>query len=143
MKGSWPKVTASMTFRFFATHSMPLIGGPAADPHVHDYEVQFGWTHEIRPSHGYTHEIGEQRPKFLKLVERLRKSDLNAVLPMQPSAEVIALWLLAQTEPAYCDHVIVRTYDGYEARVDRSRQHAEWMQFLAGREPAPFAGVLK
>jgi 6-pyruvoyl-tetrahydropterin synthase len=137
VKSSWPKVTASITLRFFATHSMPKIGGPSAEPHVHDYEVCFGWTHEIRPTHGYTHELGEQRPKFIALVDRLREKHLNDVLPMQPSAEVIALWLLAQTEPAYCDHVIVRTYDGYEARADRDRQRSEWMQFLASRADAP------
>jgi 6-pyruvoyl-tetrahydropterin synthase len=138
VKGSWPKVTASLTLRFFATHSMQKIGGPAALPHVHDYEVCFGWTHEIRPTHGYTHELGEQRERLVALVGRLREQDLNDVLPMQPSAEAIALWLLAQTEPAYCDHVIVRAYDGYEARADRALQRSEWMRFLAGRAPAPF-----
>lgn len=142
MKGLWPKVSASITLRFFATHSMPKIGGPSAVPHVHDYEVKFGWTHEIRPGHGYTHELGEQMPRFRALIDRLREKYLNDVLPMQPSAEVIALWLLAQTEPAYCDHVIVRTYEGYEARADRELQKSEWMRFLAGRAPSPFTGEL-
>lgn len=143
MKCSWPKVSASVTLHFFATHAMPKVGGRAATPHLHDYEVQFGWTHEIRPSHGYTHELGEQRGRLVALVGRLREQNLNDLLPMQPSAEVLALWLLAQTEPAYCDHVIVRTYDGYEARADRDLQRSEWMQFLAGRTPSPFVGELK
>lgn len=142
MKGSWPKVTASVTLRFFATHCLPKIGGTSAIPHVHEYEVIFSWTHEIRPTYGYTHEIGEQRMRFMALVDRIRERTLNDVLPLQPSAEVIALWLLAQTEPAYCDCVILRADDGYEARVDREGQRSEWMQFLAGHAPAPFPGEL-
>lgn len=139
MKRAWPKVSASLTLNFFAHHSMPRVGGACAQPHVHDYEVTFGWTHEIQPSTGYTHELGEQKGRLLKALQPLRECDLNNVLPMQPSAEVIALWLLAHTEPAYCDHVIVRTYEGYQARADRSQQRAEWMGFLAGRSPDPYS----
>lgn len=141
MKGSWPKVTASVTLRFFATHAMTRLGGPAAEPHVHDYEVTFGWTHEINPLHGYTHEVGQQRAKFTALVNRLHEQDLNAVLPFEPSAEILALWLLGHTEPAYCDHVILRAYEGYEVRVDRALQRSEWMHFLAGRGPCPLKEV--
>lgn len=132
-------MSASITLHFFATHSMPRIGGLAAVPHIHDYEVCFGWTHEIQPRFGYTHELGEQRTMFTALLDQLREKYLNDLLPMQPSAEVIALWLLAQTEPAYCDHVIVRTYEGYEVRADRELQRSEWMQFLAGRAADPFS----
>ncbi len=139
MKGSWPKVSASLILRFFASHSMPRIGGSSAIPHLHDYEVCFGWTHEIQPRFGYTHEIGEQRTKFTALLDRLREKNLNDILPMQPSAEVIALWLLANTEPAYCDHVIVRTYEGYEVRADRELQRSEWMRFLAGNASDPYS----
>lgn len=142
MKGSWPKITASLTLRFFATHAMTKIAGPASAPHVHDYEVVFGWTHEIQPAYGYTHELGEQRARFTELLDEVRDKYLNTVLPMQPSAEVIALWLLAQTWPAFCDYVIVRAYEGYEVRADREHQRAEWMRFLSGHAPAPFAGDL-
>ena len=139
MKGSWPRVSASLTLHFSATHSMPRIGGASSVPHVHDYEVRFGWTHEIQPRFGYTHELGEQRAKFTALLDQLREKYLNNLLPMQPSAEVIALWLLAHTEPAYCDQVTVQAYDGYEVRADRELQRSEWMQFLTGRTPDPFS----
>jgi 6-pyruvoyl-tetrahydropterin synthase len=141
MRGAWPKVTASIRFHFDACHSMTRIGGESAEVHEHRYEVIFGWTHEIQPRFGYTHERSEQVEKFEGLIGDLHTANLNEVLPMQPSAEVIALWLLAQTEPAYCDHVIVRTYDGYEARADRDGQRSEWMQFLAGRATDPYSSA--
>jgi 6-pyruvoyl-tetrahydropterin synthase len=139
MKGSWPKVTASLRFDCEAIHAMIRLGGECAKPHVHRYEITFGWTHEIQPRQGYTHERSEQHAKFTKIIQRIQGADLNNLLPMQPSAEVLALWALAQLEPAYCDHVIVRCYDGYEVRADRQRQRGEWMQFLAGRGPDPFS----
>lgn len=139
MKGSWPKVAASMRFEFDADHSMPRIGKHCEARHTHSYVVVFGWTHEIQPRFGYTHEVTEQRRDFSELIARVAGKYLNDILPMQPSAEVLALWLLAHTEPAYCDQVTVSTYDGYTARADRNVQRSEWMQFLAGRADDPYS----
>lgn len=138
MKGSWPKVTGQIRFEFDADHSMPRIHGCEAR-HTHSYIVQFGWTHEIQPMHGYTHEHVKQRREFDRVIRKVSGQYLNEVLPMQPSAEVLAMWLLAQIEPAYCDHVIVQTYDDYSVRVDRNLQRSEWSEFLRGRAGDPFS----
>lgn len=144
MKGSWPKVTGQIRFQFDATHSMPRIGKGCEAPHSHAYAVTFGWTHEIQPKHGYTHEFMEHRRDLDELVSKVRGKYLNNILPMQPSAEVLALWFLANTDAAYCDHVIVETYDGYVVRADRSLQRSEWTEFLAGRKfDSPYTGSLK
>jgi hypothetical protein len=87
---------------------------------------------------GFTHEYQRQRQQFEAIVERVYGQYLNDILPMQPSLEVLALWLLAQTEPACCDHVILSAYGGFEVRVDRSLQRSEWLNFLAGRGADPF-----
>lgn len=139
MKGSWPKVTGSIRFEFDADHAMPRIGQGCECRHTHHYVVMFGWTHEVQPFYGYTHEFMKQQREFGEIIDRVRGKYLNDVLPMQPSAEVLAMWLLAQTEPAYCDHVIVQAYDDYTVRFDRSLQRSEWMNFLAGRAPDPYS----
>jgi len=139
MKGSWPKVTGSIRFEFEADHAMPRIGKGCECRHTHRYVVTFGWTHEIQPYYGYTHEFGKQQAEFADVASRVSGKYLNDVLPMQPSAEVLALWLLAQTEPAYCDHVIVQTYEGYTARADRGLQRSEWMLFLSGHGQDPYS----
>lgn len=139
MKGSWPKVTGQIRFEFQAEHSMPRIGKECAARHAHDYVVWFGWTHEIQPTSGFTHEYQKQNEAFRSLITKVRGQYLNDLLPMQPSAEVLALWLLSNTEPAYCDHVIVETYEGYRVRADRSLQRSEWTEFLAGRTEDPFS----
>lgn len=118
---------------------MTRIGHGCELRHTHHYVVHFGWTHEIGPYHGYTHEFMKQQRHFADVVARVSSQYLNDVLPMQPSAEVLALWLLAQTEPAYCDHVIVQTYDNYTARADRSEHNHKWSEFLAGRRPDPYS----
>jgi 6-pyruvoyl-tetrahydropterin synthase len=138
VKGSWPKVTGQISFDFHADHAMPRIGR-CFERHRHEYTVTFGWTHEIQPMYGYTHETLKQRREFDEIIRRVAGKYLNDVLPMQPSAEVLALWLLAQTQPAYCDHVIVKTNYEHIARADRALQRSEWMEFLAGRQPDPFS----
>lgn len=138
MKGSWPKVAGQIRFEFDADHAMPRIRGCEAR-HSHHYVVQFGWTHEIQPMYGYTHELMKQRRQFEEIIAYVSGQYLNDILPMQPSAEVLALWLLAQTEPAYCDHVTVQAYADYTVRVDRSLQRSEWSEFLRGRAPDPFS----
>jgi 6-pyruvoyl-tetrahydropterin synthase len=139
VKGSWPKVTGSIRFEFDADHAMPRIGKGCECRHTHHYAVTFGWLHEIMPGHGYTHELMKQRAEFAKVIKRVDGQYLNDILPMQPSAEVLALWLLAQTQPAYCDHVTVQTYDDYTVRADRGLQRSEWMMFLTGLAPDPFS----
>lgn len=139
MKGSWPKVTGQIRFEFDADHAMPRIGKGCECRHTHRYVVWFGWTHEIQPRFGYTHEFMEQRRDLAELVARVAGTYLNDVLPMQPSAEVLALWFLSNTDPAYCDHVIVQAYGDYTVRADRSMQRSEWTEFLAARKPDPFS----
>lgn len=118
---------------------MPRIGGGCECRHTHHYVVTFGWTHPIQPFSGFTHEYMRQKAEFAEIVERVSGKYLNDVLPTQPSAEFLAMWLLAQTDPAYCDHVIVETYDVYTVRADRTGQRSEWLEFLAGRAPDPYS----
>lgn len=139
MKRSWPKITGQIRFEFTADHAMPRIGKGCECRHTHSYAVTFGWTHEIQPMYGFTHELMKQRTELADIVSRVSGQYLNDILPMQPSAEVLAMWLLAQTQPAYCDHVIVQAYGDYTVRVDRSLQRSEWSEFLRGRAPDPFS----
>lgn len=139
MKRSWPKVTGSIRFDFHAEHSMPRIGKECEERHRHQYCVTFGWTHEIQPMYGYTHEYMKQRREFEEIIARVATKYLNDILPVQPSSEYLALWLLAQTQAAYCDHVSVHAYGNYTVRADRALQRSEWMRFLAGDGPDPYS----
>lgn len=130
MKTSWPRVEASILRVFTARHALPLMKNPA--PHDHEYAVMFGYRHEINPLTGATRSIADMSKDVDPLVARVSGAMLNDVLPVMPTAEMLACWFLANL-PAYWDFVVVRAYDCFECRIERSMMTAEWIKRLAGK----------
>lgn len=134
MKGAWPSVTVSLERKFWATHSLPGVG--VAEKHAHEYLMRFGYRHEIQPRQGVTKALRDMGRDVDAVVKRLFGADLNKVLPLPPTAEVLALWALAHL-PNYWDFVEVEAYGDFRARVDRQSMLSVWLEFFAGRGKNP------
>ena len=111
------KVEISITRRFVAEHSLP--DGGMAEPHEHDYEVTCGYTADIDPAAGRGKPVQELGAQVDAVVARLDGRMLNRVLPVPPTAEMLAGWILAQL-PAQWEWASLRAYDGYTCRVRRA-----------------------
>lgn len=123
MKGSWPKVTCSIERRITASHSLREMGNP--DFHSHEYLLRAGYTHEINPRFGVTKSMSDMRPDLDELANMLDGKNLNEVLPFEPTAEIMACWIMANL-PAYWDFVEIECYDGYKVRSEANGMRREW-----------------
>lgn len=130
MKGSWPKVQVTVTTTFAATHSLPLIG--VAEPHEHEYRVSAGWLHEINPQNGCTDTLQSMRTDLEEVVTRLRGKHLNDVLPFPPTAEIVALWILAQLTAEW-SFVEVAAYGDFAVRADGDVNRGRWANLFRTR----------
>ena len=123
-----PRIRASVSRTFVAEHSLPGVG--VTERHRHTYRVECGYCHEIEPSLGCTRPLQDVRKEMDAVVNRLAGQYLNEVLPVPPTAEMMACWILANL-PAYWEFVTIRAYDGFECRVDRSDLAPEWAHKLS------------
>ena len=134
---AWPKVTKYCTYRFRASHDLrgKTIHKDAVSPHEHDWVVTLifrDW--EVRPAKGFTRDEPEIDASFGKRVLELAGADLNALMPIPPTAENMAMWLLfdwmvdlSPVEHNYeLSAVRVSKCDTHMAEVD-TKQKARWM----------------
>lgn len=138
MNTHWPRVEARVTRRFRATHSLPGLGNAA--PHSHDYEVVFGYCQEINPTRGVSKcSLSELLAEVDATVALVDGKDLNAVLPVTPTAEWLACWLLvnvgcdANRRTYTWEFVIVRAYGCFETRAEMLRIPEKWRDLLRAR----------
>lgn len=125
MKGSWPKVIASVERRIVAYHSLPDIG--IADRHSHDYLIRAGWRQEINPHFGHTKSMQDMRKDLDALLNQLEGKYLNEVFQFPPTAETMACWIMARL-PAYFGFVEIECYEGYFVRVEADSMRSEWAE---------------
>jgi 6-pyruvoyl-tetrahydropterin synthase len=116
MSDSWPKVSGKFTQKVTIFHALPSLGNP--DQHSHEFEVSLGWVHEVNPFFGYTWSLEDTQGKINRLLAQVDGKNLNDVLPVPPTAEMLACWLLSQA-PEFYDYVEIRCYENYQIRVDR------------------------
>jgi hypothetical protein len=139
---AWPKVTKYCTYRFRAQHDLRghTIHHDAANPHEHDWVVTLifrDW--EVRPSKGFTRDEPEIDASFGKRVLQLEGANLNNLMPVPPTAENLAMWLLfdwmidlTPVEHNYeLSAVRVSKCDTHMAEVDTS-QRKRWTAFFNG-----------
>lgn len=130
MKTSWPRVECRVTRLFDAEHSLPQVGNP--ERHRHSYWLECGYFHEINPIRGVTKSMQEMLVDVDEIVARLRGQYLNDVLPVTPTAEFLACWILAQLSE-YWDFVVIRAYNGFECKAERKNMTKEWLSKLRGQ----------
>jgi 6-pyruvoyl-tetrahydropterin synthase len=111
------RVDVSIRRTFVAEHSLPAIG--VAEPHAHTYELRCGYTAEVDPAAGCARALQVLEAEVDRVVSRLAGRDLNAVLSMPPTAEMLACWILAQL-PATWQWAAITAYGGYTCRVERA-----------------------
>ena len=127
MKSSWPRVKCKINKFFDADHSLPQMG--RAELHRHSYWAEFGYWHEINPTTGVTKTIDDMMKDLDVVVERVSGKNLNEVLPVTPTLEFLACWMLCQL-PAYWEFVVIRGYGCYEVEIHRDWLTENWKKVL-------------
>lgn len=129
MKNSWPRVEVSFTRIFDAEHSLPW----QKERHRHSYWLECGYCQEVNPHlNGVTKTMGDTVGDIDDLVDKVKDKYLNEVLPCFPTLEMFACWFLANL-PAHWDYVILRSYHGMQARIDRHYITTNWIEKLRAR----------
>ena len=114
------KVELSITRRFAAEHSLPSVG--AAERHTHPYELECGYAADVDPRVGCTKPLQALSAEVDAVVARLDGRYLNDVLPVTPTAEMLAGWILAHL-PDEWEWAAIRAYGGYTCTVRRADIH--------------------
>ena len=121
-----PKVEVSITRTFQADHSLPDIG--TAQRHTHSYSIECGYAQEINSDLGCAQPMQQATNQLLDVLSRIEGKYLNDVLPVPPTAEMLACWILAQLPPD-CEWVSIRAYEGFMCKVER-KHLLPWMEKL-------------
>lgn len=124
-----PQVEVSITRSFVAEHSLPRVG--VAQRHKHSFTIECGYAAEIDADLGCKRPMQEMTRDIDAVLARLDGKYLNDVLPVPPTAEMLACWILAQLS-SYWAWVSVRAYDGFMCKVER-RNVMTWMDKLRSR----------
>jgi 6-pyruvoyl-tetrahydropterin synthase len=122
-----PRLEARITRTFAADHSLPGVG--VTERHRHTYRVECGYRHEIELQTGCTRPLQHVKQEMDAAIDRLAERYLNDVLPVPPTAEMMACWILAQL-PDYWHFVVIHAYGGFECRIDRPDLPREWITML-------------
>jgi 6-pyruvoyl-tetrahydropterin synthase len=143
---AWPRVTKYCTYSFCARHDLRgyTIHSDANNPHDHHWVVTLifrDW--ETRPDKGFTRDEPEIDASFGARVRQLEGTDLNELMPVPPTAENLAMWLLFDWMPCLTKFEInyelsavrVSKCDKYAAEVDM-REAKRWREFVYGLEDA-------
>lgn len=110
-------VELSLTRTFVATHALPTIG--FGQPHEHTFKVECGYSALIDAEAGCERPLQEMEAELHSIISLIDHHDLNAVLPVQPTAEMLACWILSRL-PERWQWAAVTAYGGYTCRVARS-----------------------
>lgn len=111
------RIEVSITRSFVAEHSLP--DGGMAEPHEHRYEVTCGYAANVDPGVGRGRPVQALGAEVDAVVGQLDGQMLNRVLPVVPTAEMLACWILAQLAGEW-EWAEVHAYGGYRCRVGRA-----------------------
>ena len=111
------RLELSLARTFTARHALPGIGFP--EPHEHTYELRCGYVDTVSSDEGCTRPLQELEREVDAVVEGLQGNDLNAVLPVTPTAEMLVCWILAQL-PERWEWASITAYGGYTCKLRRS-----------------------
>jgi 6-pyruvoyl-tetrahydropterin synthase len=111
------RMELSVLRTFVAAHSLPAIG--IAEQHEHTYELRCGYAAHVTPAAGCTRPLQELTAEVDDVLSRIDRKDLNTALPVPPTAEMLACWILAQL-PLTWDWASITAYGGYTCRVVRA-----------------------
>ena len=110
-------IELSMSRTFVATHAMPTIG--YSSPHEHTFDLRCGYSAAVDPDAGCERPLQQMEAELEAVISLVERRDLNAVLPVPPTAEMLACWILARL-PERWQWAAVTAYGGYTCRVERA-----------------------
>ena len=119
-------IETSITRTFEAEHSLPSVG--VAARHHHAYTVECGYTAHVDPAAGCAMPLQALAAEVDAVIDPLRDSYLNDLLPVPPTAEMLGCWILLRL-PAHWQWIVVAAYDGYRCRIER-RDVEPWLATL-------------
>lgn len=136
MSHPWPKVTKTASYRFNATHNLRGVTShpDAAATHAHEWVVTLIFSDwECQPNKGFTYDEPKIDAAWGKRVLQLEGKHLNDLMPVPPTAENVACWLLFDWVPNIhpdrvnyeVSGVRVSKCDKFEVEVHRS-QASRW-----------------
>ncbi len=105
MKDTWPLCRIGKQYHFSAAHYLPKVhdGHPCKRMHGHNYVVEVEIRNEISPIDGFCGNIDFYKVDEVMnpLIKRLDHRTLNDIPGLEnPTAELIAKWILDNYEPA-------------------------------------------
>ena len=146
MSNPWPKVVKTATYRFKATHNLcGFTSHPdAVSTHAHEWVVTLVFSDwECQPNKGFTYDEPKIDSCWGKRVLELEGKHLNDLMPVPPTSENVACWLLCDWIPMIDENrvnyevsaVKVRKCDRFEVEVNRS-QAQRWKQHTNKKTPS-------
>ena len=128
-------LTVTKRFEFEAAHNLPKHPGKCKQLHGHSYqlEVEIGiWNQgrildDVDPDTGMIMDFGDLKQIVQEtIIERMDHHNLNAVLAITPTAELMVMWIRAALDQVLTSRGMT---DLYLARVrlwETSNSYAEW-----------------
>lgn len=95
---NWPKARKECTYVIKASHHLTGISKhiDATQIHEHEWRITLIFNHwEFNPCHGFTRDETEIDESFGERVMQLEGKLLNDLMPVPPTAENFAIWLIA------------------------------------------------
>lgn len=140
MSSPWPKVVKTATYRFTATHNLCGVTShsDAVSTHTHEWEVTLVFADwECQPNKGFTYDEPKIDSAWGKRVLELEGKHLNDFMPVPPTSENVACWLLfdwineidKDRVNFEVSAIRVRKCDRFEVEVNRS-QSKRWRSFF-------------
>ena len=111
------RIELSLARTFVAVHSLPTIG--VAEPHEHTFELRCGYSAVVDAEGGCERPLQQMTDEIEAVISLIERGDLNAVLAVPPTAEMLSCWILARL-PDRWQWAAITAYGGYTCRVERA-----------------------
>ena len=95
---NWPKARKECTYLIKASHHLSGVSRhqDATQIHEHEWRITLIFNHwEFNPWHGFTRDETEIDESFGERVMQLNGKLLNDLMPVPPTSENFAIWLIA------------------------------------------------
>jgi 6-pyruvoyl-tetrahydropterin synthase len=96
---NWPKARKECLYIVKASHHLDGISKhpDAADIHEHNWFITLIFNHwEFNPWHGFTRDEADIDASFGERIRQLQGKLLNDLMPVPPTSENLAIWLIAE-----------------------------------------------
>jgi len=144
MSKPWPKITKFATYSFDATHNLCGVTSlsDSAATHNHTWVVTLIFSDwECQPKKGYTHDEPDITKTWGSKLNQLEGKHLNDFMPVPPTSENVACWLLFDWIPQIDINRINYEVSGirvskcatFQVEVMRS-QSQRWKSHVSGSE---------